>query len=119
MENKQRVEAVLATALELAYSQRPETEYCFCGNRKWAFDCAYPEQKLGVEIDGRYHLRAKRHREDCEKRNAAKEMGWSVLAYPASSVTTKKRLARIVEQIGRVLMGVSDPESAACVLIGD
>jgi hypothetical protein len=113
-----RVEVLLADALEKAYSRRPETEFHFC-DRGWRLDIAYPDQKIAVEIDGQHHLNYKRHREDCEKRNAAKELGWNVLAYPASGVTTKKRLPRIVEQIGRVLMGVADPDSAACVLVGD
>lgn len=118
MSRKERVEDVLAAALEKAYGQRPETEYHFC-DRGWRLDVAYPEQKLAVEIDGRFHLSYKRHRQDCEKRNAAKAAGWVVLAYPASAITTKKRLPRIVEQIGRMLSGVHDSDADACVLVGD
>lgn len=112
------VEDVLAAALEKEYGRRPETEYRFC-DRGWRLDVAYPEQKLAIEIDGQHHLKYGRHRQDCEKRNCAKELGWQVLAYPASAVTTKKRLPRIVEQIGRCLMGVNDMDAATCVLEGD
>lgn len=118
MSEKIRVEDLLADALAKAYKQKPETEYHFC-DRGWRLDIAYPSQKLAIEIDGRFHLSHKRHRQDCEKRNCAKELGWQVLAYPASAVTTKKRLPRIVEQIGRVLMGVDDVDAATCVLVGD
>ena len=51
--------------------------------------------------------------------NAATELGWKVLKYPAGSVTTHKRRARIVEQIKRIVCGVQCEDSSACVLTGE
>ena len=119
LEKKQRVEDVLAAAIENAYHRKPEVEYAFHPTRKWRFDCAFPDLRLAVEVDGAFHASLSANRKDAEKHNAALEAGWRVLRYPASAVLTKKRLPRIVEQVGRVLMGVSDTDSAACVLVGD
>jgi very-short-patch-repair endonuclease len=97
---------------------RPEREFKFAAGRSWAFDLAYPQLKLAVEVNGADHLRHKRHREDCEKLNAALAAGWRVLQYPASSVLTKCKFHRIVEQIGRVLCSVHDPDSDWEILTG-
>lgn len=97
----------------------PTPGHCFHPSRKWALDLAYIEQKLAVEIDGRWHNDHKGKRLDQEKRNAALEMGWRILCYPARETVTKKRRARIVEQIKRVICGVECPDSAACVLCGE
>lgn len=97
-----------------------ETEFIFHPSRKWRFDLAYPQVKLAIEVDGRgRHQQEKGEREDQQKINAATEMGWRVLRYPAGSVKTHKRRARIVEQITRILLGVDEPEEAAIVLSGD
>lgn len=119
LETKIRVEDVLAAALEKAYGRKPEIEYQFHPTRRWRFDIAFVDQRLAVEVDGKFHASLSANRKDAEKHNAALEAGWRVLRYPASAVLTKKRLPRIVEQIGRVLCGTHDPESAGCVLVGD
>lgn len=58
-------------------------------------------------------------RRDHEKMNAAVEMGWTVLVYPADAVFTIKRQSRIVEQIGRVAGKFPNVDLAGCVLTGD
>jgi very-short-patch-repair endonuclease len=98
----------------------PVIGYRFHPERGWKFDLCWPDLSLAVEIDGSgYHTSDKGKRLDQEKRNAALEMRWRVLSYPANSVTTHKRRARIVEQIIRVICGVECPDSAACVLVGE
>lgn len=114
--SERRVEDILADALDERFGVRPETEYEFHPSRSWRFDVAYPSRKLAIELDGRWHLRHVQQRRDCEKRNAAIESGYRVLVYPASAVTTKCRLPRIVEQIVRVACDLDDPEASAEVL---
>lgn len=73
----------------------PERQYRFHTHRKWAFDFAWPEHRLAVEIDGGvYGVRYKdgtkqpgRHTtgagftNDCEKLNEATLLGWRVLRF--------------------------------------
>lgn len=116
---RSRAEQMLHADLVAAGFQ-PEVGYRFHADRQWRLDFAWPSLRLFVEIDGSgYHTSDKGKRLDQEKRNAALELGWRGLAYPANSVTTHKRRARIVEQIKRVICGVECPDSAACVLVGD
>ena len=116
--DKPRIEDVLADELEKYTGTRPEREFKFRSDRKWSFDLAYVDQRLAIEINGRHHLKHGAHRKDCEKINAAHAAGWTVLQYPASSVTTKSRRPAIVEQISRVLCGVHIPELDSDLLTG-
>lgn len=64
----------------------PELEYKFCPTRKFRFDMAYPDIKLGIEIDGSVfamgrHTRGTGFIADCRKFNIAASMGWRVLRY--------------------------------------
>lgn len=118
---KSNAEQLLCDDLTAA-GYEPMVGYQFHSHRQWAFDLAYANDaiRLAIEIDGRgRHQREQGEREDQQKINAAIEDGWRVLRYPARSVRTAKRRERIVEQVERVLCGVSCPASAACVLIGE
>jgi very-short-patch-repair endonuclease len=72
--------------------------------RQWKFDFAWPEYKLAAEVDGLVVMRDKysgelvvkgRHatidgfREDCVKGNTAIMLGWQVLHFEQSMVTSK------------------------------
>ena len=114
-----RIEQMLADAVFQRIKQRPELEQTFHPNRRWRFDLFYPKQKLAIEVDGGFHASIGANRRDAHKRNAAMEAGIRVLTYPASAVTTKKRLPRIVTQICRVLCGVNDFDQSGTVLDGD
>jgi hypothetical protein len=117
---KPRVEQILADALAARYGTPFITEHVFHAERKWRFDVAIPSLLIGVEIQGyRSHSRASAMRRDAEKYDAAVEAGWKVLIYPADAVLTKKRLARIVEQIGRVAGGQCEEALSGCVLTGE
>lgn len=64
----------------------PIEEYRFHPVRLWRFDQAWPEYLLALEIDGGSwvngrHNRAIGFQKDCEKFNAATELGWRVLHY--------------------------------------
>ena len=107
--------------------QRPKLEFKpFPEDSRWAFDLAYPDVKVAIEVDGRgsgghwgRHASEAGQRADCAKANAAAEHGWTVLRYPSRSVVYHKRRARIVEQIARVVCGARSIEDALIVLDGD
>lgn len=115
---KSGAEKKLVADLEAA-GYPPVVQHKFHEARKWALDLAYPDSRLAIEVDGRWHTDHKGKRLDQNKRNAALEMGWRVLSYPAREVVINKRRARIVEQIARILCGVSSPDDAEVVLVGD
>lgn len=103
-----------------AEGMEPVREFMFHSEREWRFDMAYPPLLIAVEVDGRgRHQTPKGYADDCEKLNAAAELGWKVLRYPVRYVQTHKRRARIVEQIKRIVCGVQCKDSMACVLTGE
>src|SRR3990167_10172651 len=66
-----------------AHKLTPETEFRFNPARKWRFDFAWPEQKLGVEINGAVwvvgvHSTGAGITRDYEKGNSAALLGWRV-----------------------------------------
>lgn len=63
-------------------------EYAFHPERKWRFDFAIPELKIGIEYEGLLsdksrHTTVKGYTNDSEKYNAAQMLGWRVLRYTA------------------------------------
>lgn len=82
----------------------PEREYRF-SNRRWRLDFAWPEQRMGVEIDGGMwiggaHNRPVRIAKDHEKRNFLTLMGWRVLVFTGEQV----KRGEAVEQLKSLLM---------------
>lgn len=60
-----------------------QKEYKFHTSRKWRFDFAFPQLKIGIEIEGGLyskgrHTRAQGYTNDCEKYNQATLLGWQV-----------------------------------------
>lgn len=75
------------------------TQYRFHPERKWAFDLAFPSQKLAVEVDGENHRRVfKVVRGDYEKLNEAVRLGWRVLHFQASERRKAKEWAELVRE---------------------
>ncbi len=120
MAPKPKADDVLYEALQ-AEGIKPVREFMFHGERAWRFDFAYPPLMLAIEVDGRgRHQTPSGYNNDCQKLNAALELGWRVLRFPASLVRdNKKRRARIVEQIKRIVCEAPCEDSAACVLVGE
>lgn len=63
-----------------------KTEYRFHPTRRWRFDFAIPDIKLGIEAEGGTwiygrHSRATGFMKDCEKYNEASLLGWRVLRF--------------------------------------
>lgn len=87
----------------------PLEEHRFHPVRKWRFDYCWPFSGGGgvaVEIDGGVftrgrHVRGRHYMKDCEKMNAAVELGWKVLRYTTTDL--EERPADVIEQVKRVL----------------
>jgi len=70
----------------------PEREYRFHSIRKWRFDFAYPDRKIGIEIEGGTftfgrHVRGTGFQKDCEKYNEAALLGWRILRFTGRDLT--------------------------------
>lgn len=82
----------------------PVTEHRFHPVRKWRFDLSWPDKRVAVEVDGGTwtrgrHVRPMGFRNDCEKTNAAHELGWRVLRYVGAQIKS----GEAVNQIARIL----------------
>ena len=82
-----------------------EGEYVFAQDRKFRFDFAWPEVKVGVEIDGfgYGHQAQQQMAADNEKANLAVELGWKVLRYNSRQLGSKQGVSDAVEQVSRVI----------------
>lgn len=80
---KSELEETLLLLIRVEGLPEPEREYRFC-ERRWRLDLAYPEQKIGIEVQGGIwtrgaHARGTGLERDYEKLNAAQILGWRVL----------------------------------------
>jgi very-short-patch-repair endonuclease len=94
-----RLEEQLAVQFR-AVNLTPEREYVFHPTRKWRIDFAFPPIKLAIEAEGGIfaggaHTRGAHFRSDCEKYNAATELGWRVLRYTDREIKTGAAIAQI------------------------
>lgn len=93
--------------MQCSQGLRPEREYRFHPTRRWRFDFAYPAQLVAVEFEGGTFRRGGGAHsgaafvKDCEKYNAAAELGWLVLRYTDKAV----RDGSAIDQIVRVIEG--------------
>lgn len=65
-----------------------KAEVCFHPTRKWRFDFAIVEHKIGIEYEGinsekSRHTTITGYTEDANKYNEAQKLGWKVLRYTA------------------------------------
>lgn len=84
--------------LKIPYSQ----EHRFHDTRKWRFDFAIPEHKIGIEIEGGIwsngrHTRGAGYEKDCEKYNHAALAGWRVLRLTPSMVRSGQAMVMLGE----------------------
>lgn len=101
------LQAHLLNNLRACGLPEPEVEYMFAKqelNRKWRFDFAWVEKRIGVEVDGGTwsggrHTRGAGFEADCEKLNAASELGWEVYRYTSGMIERGDAVA----QLARVL----------------
>jgi len=83
-------------------------EYKFHPTRRWRFDRALPDAKIGIEIEGgtwqggRHNVEPG-YTKDCEKYNEAARLGWQVYRF------TKLMLESPDKYIGPVLAELAAP----------
>jgi very-short-patch-repair endonuclease len=95
-----RLEAVLDLHLKAAGIPAPEREYKFHSSRKWRFDFAFPDQKVGIECEGGSwingaHSRGARFEKDAQKYNTAILGGWRVLRFTGRMIDSGEALETI------------------------
>jgi len=77
-------------------------EYRFAPSRRWRFDCAWPSQRVAVELEGGVynqgrHTRGAGYAADCEKYNTAALLGWVVLRFTARALDDPDAVVRQVQ----------------------
>lgn len=92
--------------MRLSGSEMPKCEYRFHEKLRWRFDFAWPEKKVAVEMEGGVftrggHTRGKGYSKDCDKYNAAAELGWRVLRYTIKHIDEQP--VQVIEQVKALL----------------
>jgi hypothetical protein len=85
--------AVFRLQVRGAHLPEPEPEFRFSEDRFWAFDYAWPDRKLAVEIEGGIsdhrrgrHIRAQGFQYDLDKYNTAVLLGWRLLRFSTRDI---------------------------------
>lgn len=115
------LEAALLYIVRVLGLPEPVREYQFHPERKWRFDCCWPDLMLAVEVEGGIwrrgrHTRGAGYENDCEKYNQASLMGWTVLRF-TSTMLSSGMAADTLEQAFKRLQHCLDkslPYPAAC-----
>lgn len=100
MTAKSELEETLLLLIRAEGLPEPEREYRFHPTRKWRFDFAYPEQKIGIECEGgtwakSRHTTGSGYRGDCTKYNTASVMGWRVLRFTRDMIESGEAIETI------------------------
>jgi hypothetical protein len=106
MIRRSSLEFLFLNQIEEAGLSLPESEYCFHTRRRWRLDFAWIKHKVAVEIEGGVWMRGRHVRgegfiKDCEKYNAAAELGWRLFRYtaePIHDLTAIKQIKRVLNQ---------------------
>jgi very-short-patch-repair endonuclease len=88
-----------------AVGLKPSREFRFAPPRRWRADFCFERERVLVECEGqsRYmsrHQTMSGYRKDCEKYNAAAELGFCVLRYTKDEI----RSGEALKQIERVVI---------------
>lgn len=87
-------------ATDLAGLPRPVPEYRFHPTRKWRLDYAWPDHRLGLEVEGGVWNRGKHGRgsgivKDIEKSNALACLGWRLLRVLPSTLLSEQTITML------------------------
>jgi very-short-patch-repair endonuclease len=108
MADSSDLEETLAWQMKVSKFPVPEREHRFAPPRRWRFDFAWPALMVAVEAEGGTwaggrHTTGTGFRADCQKYNAAVELGWRVLRFTGTEIEDGSALL----QLGRVLTMVT------------
>lgn len=87
LSNLERIVEIILKNDKIEY----EREYRFHPKRRFRLDFAFPEYKIGIEIQGGiwlngYHNRGQGQNNDAEKNNLAVLDGWKILYYTTNMI---------------------------------
>jgi very-short-patch-repair endonuclease len=93
------LEALLALEIRAKRLPAPVRELRFVPDRDWRLDFSWPDRLLAVEVDGygRHHS-LEGYERDCEKCNAAQQLGWHVY-HVTGRMVRDGRAGRLVERL--------------------
>ena len=92
--------------LRRAHLPAPVPEYRFHPSRRWRLDYAWPEYRVGLEVDGGVFTRGRHTRgtgwlDDTEKLNAAAVLGWRMLRCTPRTLPTLTLIDTIAATLAR------------------
>lgn len=90
------LELLFAQQLTLMRLPNPKREYAFLEDRGFRLDFAWPEQRVGVEVQGMVHRIKGRFSADIEKRALALLGGWRVLEISGAEIRSGRAIAWLV-----------------------
>jgi very-short-patch-repair endonuclease len=101
---KSNLEETLLLLIRAEGLPEPEREWRFHPTRKWRLDFAYPEKRIGIEVQGGTYIRGAHSRgtgleRDYEKYNQAQVLGWDVYQFSRKMIES----GEAIETIKRVL----------------
>jgi very-short-patch-repair endonuclease len=107
-----KLEATLALHMRSA-GLKPVPEHRFHPPRRWRFDFAFPDQKVGIECEGGIwsggrHVRGAGFEKDAEKYNQAALDGWTLLRFTGRMIEAGEALAQIEQALSVKQEGPGD-----------
>jgi very-short-patch-repair endonuclease len=103
---KSGLEETLLLLIRAEGLPEPEREYMFAKSigRRWRLDFAYPEKRIGIEVQGGIYVRGAHSRgtgleRDYEKYNQAQVLGWDVYQFSRKMIES----GEAIDIIKRVL----------------
>jgi very-short-patch-repair endonuclease len=103
---KSNLEELLLLLIRAEGLPEPEREFMFAKSigRRWRLDFAYPEKRIGIEVQGGIYVRGAHSRgtgleRDYEKLNAAQMLGWDVYQFSRKMIES----GEAIDIIKRVL----------------
>ena len=100
------------------YHIKVEREFRFHPVRKWRFDFAVPDKKLGIEIEGGTNFGKSRHskgegfEKDAAKYNRASRMGWVILRFSTAMVVRGDAIKEVLETLEEITIKGSGAANA-------
>src|SRR3972149_4788558 len=86
------IEEDMARQIKLAGLPVPQSQFKAIPGRKFAMDLAWPDRKIGLEVQGMVHRIKGRFKQDIEKRALLMFAGWRVLEVGGDEVRNGKAL---------------------------
>jgi very-short-patch-repair endonuclease len=99
--NESEIERRFAQQIRAAGLPEPEREYYHITGRDFRLDFAWPDKKLGVEIQGMAHRIKSKFHADMEKRILAQLAGWTVLEFSGDMVRHDTAMGWLILMMGR------------------